>query len=516
MNGPVWLAVFTGLALFLFAMQQLEQSLHGLLGSRALRWLRQATATPWKGALAGTLITAMLQSSSLVGLVLLALVSTGLVSLRGGMAIMLGANLGTTLTGWLVTLVGFQLPLESAALPLAALGGLLWVFLPVGRGRGAGLFLFAIGLLLFGLGTMKGAVEGIGARFDTAWLSGYPAWVWLIAGVLLTAVIQSSSATMLIALSALHGGLVGLPQALAVVIGADLGTTTTLVLGAIKGAPVKRQVAAFHVLYNLITDMLAFLLLRPVWPAVMQGLGVSDPLYALVAFHSTFNFFGIFLFMPLLPAVERLLRRFVGRHADPDAVFLEPIPEGGVEPALMLARQGAQRLREDIRQRGQAVSGVRSLEAFYSDYALLTDREMRLSAWLSRLDRGALSADQEARLQALRDALSESVYAFKALKDVVDDLVLLRDSGSRELVLVAGEIDHYLRGLFVADQDATLDEAAHHRAMEMLHQHVHEHIEEAREAGVSVLNLARGVDECGRHWLRGRAAWNGSPVVAAA
>lgn len=515
MNGPVWLAVFTGLALFLFAMQQLEQSLHGLLGSRALRWLRQATGQPWKAMLAGTAITAVMQSSSLVGLVLLAMVSTGLVSLRGGMAVMLGANLGTTLTGWLVTLGGFELSLGSAGLPLAAFGGLLWVFLPGGRGRNAGLFLFSIGLLLFGLGTMKDAVEGLERYFDPALLHGYPALAWLGAGLILTVLIRSSSATMLIALSALHSGMVGLPEALAVVIGADLGTTNTIVLGAIKGSPVKRQVAAFHVVYNLVADILAFVLLRPVWPSLMHGLGVSDPLYALVMFHSTFNLLGIFLFLPLLPMLERLLRRFEGRHADPDAVFLEPIPEGGAEPALLLAGQGAERLREDIRRRGGSLLGIHSLDTFYGDYALLTDREMRLSAWLSRLERGELSADQAARLQALRNGLSESVHAFKALKDVIDDLLQLRDSGSPELVALAGKIDDYLRRLFSAGERVMLDEAAHHDAMEGLHRAVHDHVEQAREAGVSVLNLAREIDECGRHWLRGRAAWKGlTPSVA--
>ncbi|HCI10627.1 MAG TPA: hypothetical protein DFK55_07820, partial [Alcanivorax sp.] len=135
-------------------------------------------------------------------------------ALRHALAIMLGANLGTTVTGWLVTVLGFKLSLGEAGLPLAGLGGLLAIALPEGQ-RSLGRFVFALGLLLLGLDTMKTAVEVVGTRFDLAVLQGLPPIVYLLVGVGLTALIQSSSASMLISLAALNGGLVSLPEALA-------------------------------------------------------------------------------------------------------------------------------------------------------------------------------------------------------------------------------------------------------------------------------------------------------------
>lgn len=200
------LQALAGLGLFLFAMSQLESAARALLAGRAAGWLQQAAGTPVKGVLLGVAVTALMQSSSLVGLLVLAL--------RHALAIMLGANLGTTMTGWLVTVLGFKLSLGEAGLPLAGLGGLLAIALPEGQ-RSLGRFVFALGLLLLGLDTMKTAVEVVGTRFDLAVLQGLPPIVYLLVGVGLTALIQSSSASMLISLAALNGGLVSLPEALA-------------------------------------------------------------------------------------------------------------------------------------------------------------------------------------------------------------------------------------------------------------------------------------------------------------
>ena len=208
------LQALAGLGLFLFAMSQLESAARALLAGRAAGWLQQAAGTPVKGVLLGVAVTALMQSSSLVGLLVLALVTVRVLALRHALAIMLGANLGTTMTGWLVTVLGFKLSLGEAGLPLAGLGGLLAIALPEGQ-RSLGRFVFALGLLLLGLDTMKTAVEVVGTRFDLAVLQGLPPIVYLLVGVGLTALIQSSSASMLISLAALNGGLVSLPEALA-------------------------------------------------------------------------------------------------------------------------------------------------------------------------------------------------------------------------------------------------------------------------------------------------------------
>ena len=496
------LQALAGLGLFLFAMAQLESAARTLLAGRAAGWLQQAAGTPVKGVLLGVAVTALMQSSSLVGLLVLALVTVRVLALRHALAIMLGANLGTTMTGWLVTVLGFKLSLGEAGLPLAGLGGLFAIALPERR-RSLGRFVFAMGLLLLGLDTMKTAVEVVGGRFDLAVLQGLPPIVYLLVGVGLTALIQSSSASMLISLAALNGGLVSLPEALAFMIGADLGTTSTLLLGSVKGAADKRQVAAFHLLYNVATALLAFLVLLPLWPRLLAALGWKDPLLGLVAFHSTFNLLGVFLFLPWLAPLERGLVRWVGRRArDPDP--FEDVDPKAVEPALLVVEQSVARLGETIRRRCLDWPDRGALPAFYRDYEAITDREMRITAYLNRVGQQPLDAGQTARLQRVRQCLSEWVYACKAIKDVVDDLAPLHDSRAPALVALDAALH---RGLAAAlADDAALDETAHGRAMAQLTRQAYQAVEAARAEGISVLNLVREIDACGRHWIRGARA----------
>lgn len=499
------LTMIAGLGLFLFAMQLVEQAVQTLFSEKASHWLQRSTNTTLKGVVAGALITAVMQSSSLVGLLVLAFVSVGILPLRHAMAVMLGANLGTTVTGWLVTLLGFKLSLSAVSLPLAGAGALCYVLLPKGLWRSGGLFLLAFGLLIFGLDTMKVAVEGVGQRFDVSWLQGYPPLVYLLAGVLLTAIIQSSSAAMLITLSALNGGLIALPEALALVIGADLGTTSTLLLGAIKGSVQKKQVAAFHVLYNVGTALMAFSLMMPVWPQVAAWLGVNDPLYGLVAFHTGFNLIGIVVFAPFLAAMEKGIEKHIGKRAHHDR-FADISPQS-VEPALLVLSRETDSLIERVRNYCRYPLQGRSLSRFLEEYEQVTDQEMQLADYANRLAQQTLTEGQEQRLQRLRARVREAVYALKALKDVADDLALLAESRDPGLKGFSEQILLALDRLYQASPGTEL--AAEHRlAMEKLQREAYSLVSGARLRGISVLNLAREVDESGRHWLRSLAVTN--------
>ena len=497
------LTMVAGLGLFLFAMQLVEQAVQTLFSEKASHWLQRSTNTTLKGVLAGALITAVMQSSSLVGLLVLAFVSVGILPLRHAMAVMLGANLGTTVTGWLVTLLGFKLSLSAISLPLAGAGALCYVLLSKGVWRSAGLFLLAFGLLIFGLDTMKVAVEGVGQRFDVSWLQGYPPLVYLLAGVLLTAIIQSSSAAMLITLSALNGGLIALPEALALVIGADLGTTSTLLLGAIKGSVQKKQVAAFHVFYNLGTALLAFFLMMPVWPEVSGWLGLSDPLYGLVAFHTGFNMVGIVVFAPLLGAMERSIEKHIGKRGHHD-LFADISPQS-VEPALLVLGRETDSLIERVRNYCLHPLQGRSLSRFLEEYGQVTDMEMELADYANRLAQQPMTEGQEQRLRRLRARVREAVYALKALKDVADDLALLAASHDPGLQGFSEQILHALQSLYQTSSPCAELAAQHRQAMEQLQREAYSLVADARLRGISVLNLAREVDESGRHWLRSLA-----------
>ena len=301
-----------GLGLFLFGMHQLEQSLRLLAGRPFKKFLREHTAHPLKGVLAGALSTAALQSSSVVSLIVLAFVGTGIISLASAIGIVFGSNLGTTATGWIVATVGFKLDIEALALPLIALGGFGVVWTRAGTRRaGFSHLVVGFGLMLMGLEFMKSGAISATALFDPAALSAYPAIVYLLTGFIVTALIQSSSATIMITLSALYAGVIPLDSAAAVAIGADLGTTVTALLGALAGSADKKRVAVAIVIFNVVTDTIAFIFLGPILQFVTEVLNLSDPLFALVAFHSIINLIGIIMFLPLVGIMSRqLARRF--------------------------------------------------------------------------------------------------------------------------------------------------------------------------------------------------------------
>ena len=486
-----------GLGLFLFAMQQIEQAVQKLFSEKAAGWLRASTATTLRGIVVGALITAVMQSSSLVGLLVLAFVAAGILPFRHAIAVMLGANFGTTITGWIVTWLGFKLSFSDISLPLAGAGALLWVLVPKRWLRAIGLFLFAFGLLVFSLDTMKLAVEGIGERFDVSWLQGYPAAAYLLVGVVLTAIIQSSSAAMLITLSALHGGLIGLPEALALVIGADLGTTSTLLLGALKGFTSKKQVAAFHVIYNVATAVMAFALVMPFWPWLVAALGISDPLFALVAFHSSFNLLGIVVFVPFLGLFEKGIFLLVPPKGKEQP--LADIAPDAVEPALLILQQQIDQQLEAIRQLCQRPLQSRSLEDFYHRYEAITDQELLMADYANRMAQQTMSAKQSSRLVELRARMRDAVYALKSVKDVVDDMAAMARSRDPGLMALDAQVREWLEVLY--SKEGTC-EASHRSAMESLLEQAYRLAGIAREQGVSVLNLVREIDETGRHWLR--------------
>ena len=285
--------LLAGVALFLFAMSQLETGLQALGGRSLAIYIRRQAGKRINAVIGGIVSTAFLQSSSVVGLMVLAFTGAGLLNLTAALGIVFGSNLGTTLTGWIVATLGFKFEIFSLSLPLIAVGGLGVVFAR-DRLTEYGRILLGLGLLLMGLQFMKTSVSAVEQLIDINDLADLAAWQYLLFGTVVAAVIQSSSATMVITLSALHAGIISLPNAAAIAIGADLGTTTTVIIGALNGSATKRQVAAGHVLFNVITDVLAFMLRTPLLgivafvrdnrPAVRTG-GISQPVQSAGSAH---------------------------------------------------------------------------------------------------------------------------------------------------------------------------------------------------------------------------------------
>ena len=300
-----------GLGMFLFGMYMLEETVR-LLAGRSLRSLiRRATGTRLKGLMVGVTTTAVLQSSSAVSLMVLAFVGAGLMSLANAVAVILGTNIGTTCTAWIVALAGFELKIDAFALPMIGIGGVGLIFLAGShRARNLCKLLISFGFLFHGLDYIKGSVESFAASIDLARVPAIGPWAYAGVGLLVTAVIQSSSATLAIALTALSSGIIDFPQAAAVVIGANIGTTVTVLIGAIGGIPAKKQTAASSLVFNTATALAVVPLLPLFFHLINNQFGLADrPVLGIALFHTLFNLFGVLLFLPLIPALVRLLRR---------------------------------------------------------------------------------------------------------------------------------------------------------------------------------------------------------------
>src|SRR5690606_30713179 len=184
--------------------------------------LQRFTNRSWKGILTGTAVTAILQSSTMVTLLALAFLGGGMIALKNAISIVLGANLGTTFTAWIVATFGFKMDIADFSFPFLAVGILSYLFLdsrPILKNTGG--LLVGFGLLFLGLEYMKISIENVAGQIDLATFAVYGLWVFVLLGVIITALIQSSSAMIVIILSALNADLIDIYQSVAMVIGAN-------------------------------------------------------------------------------------------------------------------------------------------------------------------------------------------------------------------------------------------------------------------------------------------------------
>jgi phosphate:Na+ symporter len=317
-----------GLGLFLLAVSMITEGLKLAAGDALRDILARYTSTPLRGVASGILVTGVVQSSSAVTVATIGFVNAGLLSLRQSLGIIYGANVGTTMTGWLVAVVGFNLDLESFALPLIGIGMLARL---TGERRTVG----AVGEALAGFGLFFVGVDVLQQAFQSfaddvqvgaiAPQSGSGLLLYVGLGFLMTVATQSSSAAIAITLTAASGGVLGFDAAAAAVIGANVGTTSTAALAVIGATANARRVAAAHVVFNLVTGLVAVCILPLMTWAVRSGgtaLGLADtPVVSLALFHTGFNVLGLLLMWPLS---QRLADFLSGRFRSRAEMLAKP------------------------------------------------------------------------------------------------------------------------------------------------------------------------------------------------
>ena len=297
--------ILGGLGLFLLAIGMMTDGLKLAAGSSLRRLLSESSKTPLRGIFSGFVMTSVVQSSSAVTVASLGFVNAGLISMRHALGIIYGANVGTTMTGWLVALIGFKLNIQVFALPLIGLGMLMKLFKPGDRTGAFGLALVGFGLFFVGIDILKGAFEGMVLAFDISQFTAdglRGVITFLLVGVVMTILTQSSSAAIALTITAASSGVVGLYAAAAMVIGANIGTTSTALIASIGATSNAKRVAAAQVIFNAATAMVALVLLPILFYLINFITGwvdvEADVAIELALFHTIFNVLGVLLIYP--------------------------------------------------------------------------------------------------------------------------------------------------------------------------------------------------------------------------
>ena len=315
-------SVLGGVGLFLLGMSVMTSGLKDLAGSRLRTTLRKAAATPLSGTFWGAFVTLIVQSSSATTMTTIGLVSAGLLTFSQGLALVFGANVGTTGTGWLIALIGVRVSLTSAALPMIFVGALIKL---LGRGRlsASGAALAGFALVLLGLTTLQQGMSGLAELLhpadlpavygpDVSWWSTLLGVLALIAiGLAMTAVMQSSTAAIAVTLSAHFAGAVGLDQACALIIGQNIGTATSSALAAIGASSTAKRLAVAYILFKLIAAVIALVLFPITTPLLLRASNTIDGVTLLAAYHTAYNVVGVAVLLPLIDRFTRLVERIL-------------------------------------------------------------------------------------------------------------------------------------------------------------------------------------------------------------
>ncbi|WP_143962513.1 Na/Pi cotransporter family protein [Litoribacter populi] len=442
-NFDFW-RFLAGIGVFLFGMSQLETALKELAGKSFRKMLQSLTDQPWKGVLVGGLITAVLQSSSLVTLMVLAFLGARVINLRSSLGVILGANLGTTITAWIVATLGFKLSVADFSLPFLGLGSLSVIFLqqrPVLKN--IGYCCIGFGLLFLGLDFMKVAIEEVATQIDFKQYQQYGLWMFLGIGIVVTALIQSSSAMMVIILSGVHADVVTLTQAAAMVVGANIGTTITVAIGAMGGAADKKRLALAHLLFNLVTGILIYAFIENLVNLTLRLFPVQDPLIDLVIFSTLIKVLGVLLFLPFLGILEKWLKqRFSKSEPRGQTLYIKnvstKVPEVAVSAVEKEVAATFEKTVNFIIGTFQAGKNLRKMPTWrrivgevkdpIENYNQLKEIEDELTAYHVSLQEEVLSEEEAESLTNLMLGMRSMIFAAKDIKDIQHNLRQMENS----------------------------------------------------------------------------------------
>ncbi|MCK4710664.1 MAG: Na/Pi cotransporter family protein [Gammaproteobacteria bacterium] len=347
--SPNFKEIAAGVAIFLFGMLFLEEGFKAFTGGILEKILQKTTSSKWKSLGFGVVSTTLMQSSSLVSVITISFLSAGLINLAAGIGIIFGANLGTTTGAWLIAGLGMKVKISAYAMPMLVFGILL-VFQNSKHLKGIGYILAGLGFLFLGIHYMKEGFEAFKDTIDLAQfaVSGY-AGLFLFAGlgIAATVIMQSSHATLVIIITALSAQQITYDNALALAIGANVGTTITAILGSMSANVQGKRLAGAHLIFNMVTGIIAIAFIYQIGDLVdivssTVGIAADDYTLKLAVFHTIFNTIGVVVMMPFIQRLVTFLTRVM-----PEKVVSRAEPKYLHESAIELADTAMESVRKE-------------------------------------------------------------------------------------------------------------------------------------------------------------------------
>lgn len=438
--------IAAGVAIFLFGMLMLEDGFKQFSGGLLERVLDKATDSIAKSLGFGFVAATLMQSSSLVSVIAISFLSADLIKLIAGVGIMFGADIGTTTGAWLVAGFGLKVKISAYAMPMLAVSIVL-IFQRSKYIRGIGFILAGLGFLFLGIHHMKEGFDAFKDQFDLtqfAMTGAAGLIVYTLIGAIATVVMQSSHATMVLVITAMAAGQVSYENAIALVIGANIGTTITAIIAALPATYQGRRLALAHVIFKVVTAVVCLLLINQLVTAVdwiSRNLGIGDEDYALklAVFHTMFNVIGVTIMVPMIHQLIRFLERAIPTP-EPDVtrpLYLSRAVEGFPatmevamrkevghlqDKAIGLIAHGLNLSRQDIYATDDVARTVEN-STQPMDLDIDEEYERRVKTLYSAIvdfasRAGALNLPRDItdHIYDLRDAAQSSVHAVKAIK----------------------------------------------------------------------------------------------------